>query len=142
MSKVKLDPALSDILTRPRVSYVISRFRPVTCFVTVAHSAVSFTVHINLRMPVHRRPPSLRFSSAVFLLSAAFQVTAQDSGSFDCIFSVGELKYDLSELRGTKVLTRTRESPPSTYVDELRFDLCADLTEVEDRPSEDQVCSR
>ncbi|KAG8213949.1 autophagy-related protein 27-domain-containing protein [Butyriboletus roseoflavus] len=95
-------------------------------------------------MPVHRRPAfslPLRLFSIVFLLSAAFHVTAQDSGSFGCHFSVGELKYDLSELGGPKVLSRTRESPPSTYVDELRFDLCADLTEVEGRASDDQCPS-
>lgn len=94
-------------------------------------------------MPVHRRPAlthTLHLLSLVFLLSAAIHVAAQDSGSFDCHFSLGELKYDLSGLGGTKVLNRTRDSPPSTYEDELRFDLCSDLTEVENRASEDQVC--
>jgi len=93
-------------------------------------------------MPVHRRPALSHFHllSVVFLLSAATHVAAQDSGSFDCHFSLGELKYDLSGLGGTKVLNRTRDSPPSTYEDELRFDLCSDLTKVEYRTSEDQVC--
>lgn len=129
-----------------RVSYVITRFRPARfrCFVS-GHRAILFTVPINPEMPVRRRPASslsLHLLSLVFLLSNAFHVTAQDSGSFDCHVSVGDLNYDLSVLGGTKVLTRTRESPPSTYVDELRFDLCADLTVVEGRTSEDQVCSR
>lgn len=91
-----------------------------------------------LQMLVHRRPATscpLHLLSLVLLLSTALHAAAQD-----CQFSVGELKYDLSELGGTKVLSRTRESPPSAYVDELRFDLCADLTEVENRASEDQVC--
>ncbi|KAH0827883.1 autophagy-related protein 27-domain-containing protein [Lanmaoa asiatica] len=95
-------------------------------------------------MPVHRRSApthTLRLLSGVFLLSTAFHAAAQDSGPFDCQFSVGELKYDLSELGGMKVLSRTRESPPSTYVDELRFDLCADLTEMENRASKDQCPS-
>lgn len=94
-------------------------------------------------MPLHRRQAPIHYIhllSAVFLLSVALHVVAQDSESFDCHFSVGGLKYDLSELKGTKVLSRTRESPPSTYEDELRFDLCADLAEVENRASEDQVC--
>lgn len=89
-------------------------------------------------MPVHRRPvttSAFRIFSLLFLLSTALRTAAQD-----CHFSVGELNYDLSQLGGTKVLTRTRESPPSTYVDELRFDLCADLAEAENRASEDQVC--
>ncbi|KAH0827882.1 autophagy-related protein 27 [Lanmaoa asiatica] len=95
-------------------------------------------------MPAHRGPAhthTLRLLSGVFLLSTAFHAAAQDSGPFDCQFSVGELKYDLSELGGMKVLSRTRESPPSTYVDELRFDLCADLTEMENRASKDQCPS-
>lgn len=94
-------------------------------------------------MLVHRKPAHAHQShlfSVLFLLSAALHVAAQDSPSFDCHFSVGELKYDLSELGGTKVLTRTRDSPPTTYEDELRFDLCADLTEVENRAADDQVC--
>lgn len=81
---------------------------------------------------------TLRIVSAV-LLSAALHVAALDSGPFDCHFSVGDAKYDLSGLGGVKVLNRTRELPPSTYVDELRFDLCADLPPVENRPPEDQV---
>ena len=126
------------------MSYVITRSRlGLHALVAVARSAILFTIHIILRMPLHRRQApihSLQLLSAVFFLSAALHVAAQDSDSFDCRFSVGELKYDLSELKGMKVLTRTRDSPPSTYEDELRFDLCADLTEVENRASEDQVC--
>jgi len=92
-------------------------------------------------MSAHRKlalTQTLHFLSAVFFLSAALHVTAQDSGSSDCHFSAGDFNYDLSELGGPKVLNRTRESPPSTYEDELRFDVCADLTEVENRASDDQ----
>ncbi|KAF8556390.1 hypothetical protein OG21DRAFT_1506664 [Imleria badia] len=93
-------------------------------------------------MPLHRKSHPSHLLS-VLLLSAALHVAAQDSNSpsFDCHFSVGELKYDLSELGGPKVLTRMRDSPPTTYEDELRFDLCADLTEVENRAADDQCSS-
>ncbi|KAF8135398.1 autophagy-related protein 27 [Boletus edulis] len=94
-------------------------------------------------MPAHRKPAltqTLHLLSAAFLLSAALHVTAQDSRSSDCHFSAGDSTYDLSELGGPKVLSRTMETPPSTQEDELRFDLCADLTELENRASEDQ-CS-
>lgn len=91
-------------------------------------------------MPVHRKPiHAQHLLSVALILSAALHVFAEDSAPFDCHFSVGERKYDLSALGGTKILSRTRESPPSTYEDELRFNLCADLTEVENRPSQDQV---
>lgn len=89
-------------------------------------------------MPVQRRPEAtynLQLFSFLFLLSTALHGAAQD-----CHFSVGGLNYDLSELGGPKVLSRARDSPPSSYVDELRFDMCEDLTEVTDRASEDQVC--
>ncbi|KAG9316638.1 autophagy-related protein 27-domain-containing protein [Chiua virens] len=82
-------------------------------------------------MPVHRRPAPVHFFPLLFLLSAAIHVTAQNSRSFDCHFSVGDRHYDLSELAGIKVVNRTRDSPPTTYLDELRFDLCADMTPVE-----------
>jgi hypothetical protein len=54
---------------------------------------------------------------------------------------VGELNYDLSSLGGTKTLTRARDSPPSNYEDELRFDLCGELQQVEGRAAEDQCPS-
>ncbi|KAF9227342.1 hypothetical protein BS17DRAFT_775333 [Gyrodon lividus] len=95
-------------------------------------------------MPLRRQAApanSLQFVSFLLLLSSALHATGQDSGSFDCHFTVGEQKYDLSNLAGMKTVTRTRDSPPSTYVDEVTFDLCGDLPQVEDREPEDQCPS-
>ncbi|KAF8844288.1 mannose 6-phosphate receptor domain-containing protein [Paxillus ammoniavirescens] len=83
----------------------------------------------------------LQLVSFLLLFSSALHAAAQDSGSFDCHFTVGELKYDLSSLGGTNTASRTRDSPPSTYVDEVTFDLCGELPQVEDRASEDQCPS-
>ena len=40
---------------------------------------------------------------------------------FNCAFSIGADKYDLKTLEGDKVVSRTRETPPTSWVDELRF---------------------
>ncbi|KIJ67799.1 hypothetical protein HYDPIDRAFT_107295 [Hydnomerulius pinastri MD-312] len=82
--------------------------------------------------------PSLQALSFVLVLSIVIRTAAQDSGSFDCHFAIGDLQYDLTSLGGAKTVTRTRDSPPSTYVDELRFDLCGELSQLEDRTSDDQ----
>ncbi|KAH7888677.1 type II membrane protein [Phlebopus sp. FC_14] len=79
--------------------------------------------------------------SLLLVLSVVMRTAAQDSEAFNCHLTVGELNYDLTSLGGLKILTRTRESPPSTYEDELRFDLCGELQLIEDRTAEDQCPS-
>jgi len=55
------------------------------------------------------------------------QVYAQSG--FDCRISLegGKRKFDLTNLAGEHTLTRTRETPPSVVIDEVRFDMCKDL---------------
>lgn len=81
--------------------------------------------------------------SAVLLLSALFGTAAQDSSSpFNCQPTLDGTQYNLTSLKGVQVVTRERDSPPSKFIDELRFDLCAKLEPVVGRLSEDQVCAR
>ncbi|KAF9241603.1 autophagy-related protein 27 [Melanogaster broomeanus] len=90
---------------------------------------------MSLRRQVPRAHP-LHSVSFLLLLSSALHAAAQD-----CHFTVGELNYDLSSLGGVKTASRTRASPPSTFDDELRFDLCGELPHMDDRAEEDQCPS-
>lgn len=63
---------------------------------------------------------------AYFLFTTG--VTAQDgSNPFDCRVRTNGLTYDLTPLQGEHTVSRLRETPPSSWVDFVRFDLCADL---------------
>lgn len=74
-----------------------------------------------------------------YLLVDLPPLTAADP-SFDCRVAVGNTKFDLQPLAGEHVVNRTRQLPPTTMVDSLRFNLCADLTSQEGLPEQDQVC--
>jgi hypothetical protein len=82
------------------------------------------------------RPP--KYALRWCLLFIVPFVLAQDD--FDCKPTIGKLKYDLTALAGEHVISRTRETPPSTMLDELRFNLCADLTMKDGVKEGDQVC--
>ncbi|KAL4073893.1 autophagy-related protein 27 [Scleroderma yunnanense] len=80
--------------------------------------------------------------SAVLLLSTLLVCAAQESGSpFNCQPTLDGTTYDLTSLKGAHVVTRERDSPPSKFFDELRFDLCAELQPVDGRLDEDQCPS-
>ncbi|PPR07377.1 hypothetical protein CVT26_013693 [Gymnopilus dilepis] len=72
-----------------------------------------------------------------YLLVDLPPLTAADP-SFDCRVAVGNTKFDLQPLAGEHVVNRTRQLPPTTMVDSLRFNLCADLTSQEGLPEQDQ----
>ncbi|KAF9528460.1 autophagy-related protein 27 [Crepidotus variabilis] len=59
---------------------------------------------------------------------------------FDCHVTVNDLKFDLTSMGGEHILNRTRSTPPTTMIDSLRFDLCADLKRM-DYLSEHDQCS-
>ncbi|TDL24261.1 hypothetical protein BD410DRAFT_786373 [Rickenella mellea] len=67
---------------------------------------------------------------------------AQDS-PFDCHVSLdgGARKYDLTSLKGEHTASRTRDTPPTTMVDEVRFDLCEDLKPRDGVAAADQCTS-
>lgn len=82
--------------------------------------------------------PSLAFAHLLFALGVA----AQDgSNPFDCRVRTNDLTYDLTPLQGEHTVSRTRDTPPSSWVDSVRFDLCADLKLQDGVAADDQVRS-
>ena len=72
----------------------------------------------------------------------ALGVAAQDGNDpFNCHVRANDLTYDLTPLQGDHTVSRTRETPPSNWVDSVRFDLCADLTLQDGVAAGDQVRS-
>jgi len=81
---------------------------------------------------------SLVFSNLLFALG----VVAQDGDNpFDCRVRTNDLTYDLTPLQGEHTVSRTRDTPPSSWVDSVRFDLCADLKPQDGVAVGDQVRS-
>ena len=81
---------------------------------------------------------SLAFANLLLSLG----VTAQDgTNPFDCRVRTNGLTYDLTPLQGEHTVSRTRETPPSNWVDSVRFDLCADLKLQDGVAASDQVRS-
>ncbi|KZP34625.1 hypothetical protein FIBSPDRAFT_810007 [Athelia psychrophila] len=73
----------------------------------------------------------------LFLLPSL--IAAQDN-PFDCQnrLAIQSLSFDLSKLAGEHSISRTRETPPSTVVDEVRFNVCSDLKALEGVSEHDQ----
>ena len=65
---------------------------------------------------------------------------AQDP--FDCKVTLdgGKTSYDLTTIADERVISRTRVTPPTSQYEEVRFNLCADLTRKEGVDDGDQVC--
>jgi len=81
---------------------------------------------------------SLVFSNLLFALG----VMAQDGDNpFNCRVRTNDLTYDLTPLQGEHTVSRTRDTPPSSWVDSVRFDLCADLKLQDGVAAGDQVRS-
>lgn len=78
-------------------------------------------------------------SKDLFLLLSLALLNSVYSLDFDCHVTVDDQKYDLTSLSGEQILNRTRSTPPSTMVDSLRFDLCAELARIPYLPDDDQV---
>ncbi|KII92470.1 hypothetical protein PLICRDRAFT_103090 [Plicaturopsis crispa FD-325 SS-3] len=83
-------------------------------------------------------PLSLVF---LFLVLHTALVSAQDDASFDCHLTIDSYKYDLTQLAGEHTVSRTRDTPPSSMVDTLRFDLCAELKPQDGIAESDQCPS-
>ena len=82
-------------------------------------------------------------SSLVSLLVAVVASAAQDDGEsgtpFNCHISYSDLNFDLTGLAGQHTLTRTRQTPPTTTIDTLIFNLCEDLQPQDGVDDADQV---
>lgn len=76
----------------------------------------------------------------ITLLLLPALIAAQDD-PFDCQkhLSIQSLKFDLSKLAGEHTVSRTRDTPPTTVVDDLRFNVCADLKTLDGVAEVDQV---
>jgi len=78
------------------------------------------------------------------LATAAGEQTRDDT--FNCHISVSDtLTYDLTPLAGEHTVSRTRTTPPTTMVDSVTFNICADLKmqdvlEGDQCPSGTRVC--
>lgn len=84
------------------------------------------------------RTNSLLFLS--FIILQVSPVLAADSDKpFDCHLTVDNTKFDLTTLGGPHTISRKRESPPTTVVDSLSFDLCAELKPQDGVSEHDQV---
>lgn len=88
---------------------------------------------------IHRfqRRELLALFSVLFFDS--FLLYAHASADFDCHINVGDVSFDLTSLAGERVINHTRSTPPTTMIDSLRFDLCADLKLLEGLAEHDQV---
>ncbi|EPT04482.1 hypothetical protein FOMPIDRAFT_1021764 [Fomitopsis schrenkii] len=64
------------------------------------------------------------YVQAAALLALTSYASADD---FNCRFQYGDLTYDLTNLAGEHQIMRERRSPPTTMVDKVKFNLCADL---------------
>lgn len=76
---------------------------------------------------------------SLFLISGLVSAQENTASSFDCHVKVNSLNFNLTKLAGEQTVSRTRETPPSTMVDTLRFDLCADLKPLDGVAEGDQV---
>ncbi|TFK44723.1 autophagy-related protein 27 [Crucibulum laeve] len=75
----------------------------------------------------------------LLLLSILFLVVRADEDTpFDCHITVDDYKFDLTRLARPYVLNRTRDTPPTTTIDYLTFDLCAELKQQEGVSEQDQ----
>lgn len=66
-------------------------------------------------------------------------IHAKSDSTFDCRVKIDNFEFDLTSLSGEHVINRTRETPPTTMVDSLRFNICEDLDHRGDLSEQDQV---
>jgi hypothetical protein len=66
-------------------------------------------------------------------------IHAKSDSTFDCNVTIENFMFDLTSLTGERVINRTRETPPTTMVDSLKFNLCEDLKVQDDLPEQEQV---
>ncbi|RDB25081.1 Autophagy-related protein 27 [Hypsizygus marmoreus] len=75
------------------------------------------------------------------LLLFAPSARADDETPFDCRVTVDGVKFDLTSLAGEHTVNKSRETPPSTIVNSLRFNLCGELKKLEGYTERDQCSS-
>jgi hypothetical protein len=88
---------------------------------------------------IHRSQRRELLALLSILLFDNFLLYAHALAEFNCHINVNDANFDLTSLAGEHVINRTRSTPPTTMVDSLRFDLCADLKTIEGLAEHDQV---
>jgi len=86
-----------------------------------------------------RSPQRELFALLYVLLLDASPLLVYSQTDFDCHLTVNDANFDLTSLAGEHVINNTRSTPPTTTVDSLRFNLCADLKPIDGLPERDQV---
>jgi hypothetical protein len=80
-----------------------------------------------------------RSSLVCALLALVSAVAGQDDNPFNCHIKTEVLAFNLTPLAGEHSVSRERPTPPSTMIDIVRFDLCADLKPQSGPTDSDQV---
>ena len=128
--------------TASNYRYWVPRFRRVIPVGTRPHSDTDGDLQTIFPSAMILRYSSFWLSLAFANLLFALGVTAQDGNNpFNCHVQTNDLTYDLIPLQGEHTVSRTRETPPSSWVDSIRFDLCADLKPQDGVAAGDQVRS-
>jgi len=86
-----------------------------------------------------RSTPSLQLFATTFSVFFVALIAAQSDAPFDCHLTVDSFKFDLTTTSGEHTLSRTRETPPTSMVDSVKFNLCDDLKQQSDISDGDQV---
>ncbi|KAF9049769.1 autophagy-related protein 27 [Panaeolus papilionaceus] len=90
---------------------------------------------------MHTRVLPLEFIVSTLLLLTQTNSLVLEDKPFDCHLIIGRNTFDLTQLAGEHVVNRTRETPPTIFVDSVKINLCADLKQVDSAPKEDQCVS-
>ncbi|KAG6833934.1 hypothetical protein H0H87_007945 [Tephrocybe sp. NHM501043] len=88
-----------------------------------------------------RRPYTLPSALLYLLLLTTRFAYAEEDSPFDCRVAVEGVKFDLTSLAGEHTASQKRKTPPTTTLDLVRFDLCAELRKQEDVAEGDQSLS-
>lgn len=67
-------------------------------------------------------------------------IAASLAAPWDCKVTVQSASWDLTSLGIERIVTRSRSSPPSEFVEEVRWNTCNELKEREGYDNADQVC--
>ncbi|KAI0298553.1 autophagy-related protein 27 [Russula brevipes] len=86
-------------------------------------------------MVIRHRKTSLPWLLLLLLSTASSQPDAE------CHKSINDDMYDFSALAGDHTVSRTRSSPPTDMLDTLRFNICKELSLIDDVPQSDQCPS-
>lgn len=77
--------------------------------------------------------------TSLFLLPALLFAAASAQLDSNCHTTIRDKTYDFSALSGDHTVSRSRSSPPTNMIDTLRFNVCKELSPLEDVDASEQV---